>query len=501
MVYRSNARSGCLAWTLAIGSIAVACSPAWAQQPRRPGQQPKEPAQPAQPQQPATPTPDLTPAPAPAPTPDPAAPAPAPAQPAPMKPAVPTTTGTPATPAKPQPSAVPAPPVPVPTGPSFLDNVIKPGRTRNWTLQPQVHLASYQTDPNKLGKPGYKELQVIKLKFETAAVVFPVPYGSASHRADSEAVKGTLYFDDKPVDSEIDFADNYAAGTRLARWEMVKREGRELDLKLEIPMTCWETVFDEKAAEKAIWPAGGVWPGEAQSTFGPQLGVDYQAPSIAEAISRWTGGNDPKKLKPVALAKFLAAKVMDATQPSGLGQVTARNGELEGFELQGASRTLDLGRGSEHDIACLLCAVYRAAGLPARTVIGYDVKESKGEDSGFLKSKGSAKVRSWVEFYLFDESANKGIWVPVDIVRARKSSSKAPALDRPWKYFGSNEDLDDVMPIAFQYHPPTTVVAHGSYAFWGWLTTPTLQQGATQYIQFQSMSTPTRGKPKQPTKE
>jgi hypothetical protein len=396
---------------------------------------------------------------------------------------------------------VPAPPVPVP-GPSFLDNVITQGRSRNWTLKPQVHLAAYQTDPNKLGKPGYKELQVIRLKFETAAVVFPVPYSSAGHLTDKEAVKGVLYFDDRPVDKDADFADNYASGTQLARWEMVKRDGRELDLRMEIPMTCWETEFDEKLAERAIWPAGGVWPGEAASTFSPQMGVDYDAPAIRSAIDTWTNGKDPKTLKPVVLAKYLASKVLEATQPSGLGLVNARNGELEGFELQGASRTLQIGRGSEHDIACLLCAVYRAAGLPARTVIGYDVKETKGQDTGFLQGKtGSAKLRSWVEFYLFDESANKGIWVPVDIVRQRASSSKAPPLDKPWKFFGSNDELDDIMPVAFQYHPPTTVVAHGSPAFWGWLTTPRIQTGPSQYIRFESMSTPNRGKPKQPKRE
>ena len=507
MFYRRMTRSRTLAWVVAAGTIAAACATG-AAQPRRPGQDPKAPTKPSQPQQPATPPPN---APAPAPTPAPTAPAPGmPAPATPGQPAAPkTTTPQPGTPAAPatqpaggKPSIVPGPPVPVPTGPSFLDKVITPGRTRNWTLKPQVHLSSYQTDPNKLGRPGYKELQVIRLKFDTAAVVFPVPYGSAGHLADNEGVRGELLFDDRVVDSEIDFADNYQSGTRLARWEMTNREGREVDLKIEIPMSCWETVFDEKLAEKAIWPAGGTWPGEAQSTFGQQIGVDYQAPIVASLISEWTGGNDPKKLKPVALAKFLAGKVMEATQPSGLGYVNAANGAIEGFDLQGASRTLELGRGSEHDIACALCAVYRAAGLPARTIIGYDVKETKGEDSGFLSKKtGSAKLRSWVEFYLFDEAANKGIWVPVDITRQRKSSTKAPALDKPWKFFGTNDELDDIMPVAFQYHPPTTVVAHGSYAFWGWLTTPKLQDGASQYIQFQSTVTPVRGKPKQPKKD
>lgn len=499
MFYRGMSRNKALMWVVVAGTMAAVSGGAVAQ-PRRPGQQPKEPSQPAQPQQPATPGPAA---------PVPVAPAPAPATPAPTSPAAPGTPGKPApTPAAPAgqpgatPSIVPPPPVPVPTGPSFLDKVITQGRTRNWTLRPQVHLAAYQTDPQKLGKPGYKELQVIRLKFDTAAVVFPVPYGSAGHLCDTESVSGTLLFDDRVVDRDIDFADNYAAGTRLARWEMTSKEGREVDLKIEIPMTCWETVFDEKLAEKAIWPAGGVWPGEAASTFGPQIGVDYQEPLIAQTLDKWTGGKDPKSIKPVALAKYLASKVLESTQPSGLGYINARNGELEGFDLQGAARTLELGRGSEHDIACLLCAMYRAAGLPARTVIGYDVRETKGEDSGFLgREKGSAKLRSWVEFYLFDEAANKGLWVPVDIVRQRKSSSRPPAIDKPWKYFGNNDELDDVMPVAFQYHPPTTVVAHGSYAFWGWLTTPRLQEGPSQYIRFESMSTPNRGKLKQPKKE
>lgn len=468
-------------------------------QPRRPGQEAPKPSGPATPQQPATPTPAAPSAPVPAPVaPVPGVPTSVPGQPAPMQPV-------PGAPANPgggggvQPSVVPAPPIPVPTGPSFLDKVITARQSQDWTLKVHVHLAAYQTDPNKLGKPGYKELQVIPLKFDTAAVVFPVPYSSASHTTNSDGIRGTLLFDDRPVDKEFDFADNYAGGTRLARWEMLNKQGRQVDLNIEIPMTCFETIFDEKLAEKAIWPVGGVWPGEAASTFGPQLGVDYESPVIAAKLSEWTKGKDAKTLKPVVLAKFLALRVLEAIQPSGLGLVSDRNGQLEGFALQGASRTLELGRGSEHDIACLLCAVYRAAGLPARTVIGYDVKATPGqEDTVFRRNDDDNEdLRSWVEFYLFDAAANKGIWVPVDVARARQSSSRATALDKPMRYFGTNDELDDVLPVAFQYHPPTTVVAHGSPAFWGWLTTPRLQQGASQFIRFQAMNTPKRGKPKQ----
>lgn len=439
----------------------LACATGTFAQQRRPGQS-QPPSQPA----PTQPTPPA-----------------APAQPAPTQP----------TPAQPAPAQV----KPAPPKPSFLDNVIKPGRTRNWTLRVNVHVDAYQTDPRVLGKPGHKELEVKPITFETAAVVFPIVTASAGSEAAFEAMRGTLFFDDRPMDTEPELSPTvYHSGTRLARWEMTNKTGREMDLRVEIPMTTWETVFDEKLAERAVWPAGGRWPEVAASTFSGVPFVDYHSPVVVNLLSQWTGGKDPKILKPVPLAKFLAGQVLERMQPTGTGLETARNGELEGFKLQRASTTLQLGRGSEHDIAIALCAVYLAAGLPARTVIGYDVTDTKGEDSGpFGRSKGSAKLRSWVEFALYDETADKLIWVPVDIVRQRKSSSKAPPLDRPWKYFGTNDELDDIMPVAFQYHPPTTVVAHGSRCFWGWLTTPTIPEGASQYIKFESMTTPNRGRP------
>lgn len=419
-----------------------------------------------------------------------------PAQPAPAQPA-PTQPANPATPVPTQPAPTqPAQAKPAPPKPSFLDNVIKPGRTRNWTLRVNVHVDAYQTDPRKLGQPGYKELQVKPITFETAAVVFPLVIASAGSEAVPEAMRGTLFFDDRPMDTEPELSPTiYHSGTRLARWEMTNKTGREMDLRVEIPMTTWETVFDEKLAERAVWPAGGTWPEVAASTFSGLAFVDYQSPVVTNLLSQWSGGKDPKTVRPVPLAKYLAGQVLELMQPTGSGLEYARNGELEGFKLQRASTTLNLKRGSEHDIAIALCAVYLAAGLPARTLIGYDVTATKGEDSGpFGKAKGSAGLRSWVEFALYDESADRLIWVPVDIVRQRKSSSKAPPLDRPWKYFGSNDELDDVMPIAFQYHPPTTVVAHGSRCFWGWLTTPTIPEGASQYIKFESMTTPNRGR-------
>lgn len=141
----------------------------------------------------------------------------------------------------------------------------------------------------------------------------------------------------------------------------------------------------------------------------------------------------------------------------------------------------------------LLAAVYRAAGLPARTVIGFDVSAKKDRDGFLDKGKsGPQKLRAWVEFCLYDEAAQREVWVPVDVVRMRQSSSRAPALNRPWKFFGTHDELENVIPIAFQYHPPTTVVAHGAFGLWGWLTTPEIPL-VKQHLRLDAITTPKRG--------
>lgn len=376
--------------------------------------------------------------------------------------------------------------------PSAYDKILKPIGEREYTLRVHVNINSYQTPANLVGPS--KSLAIGSLRFKTAAIVFPILPGCSSCDIHAEDVVGVMSFDDRPEDTVPTLNGGYHSGTRLGRWELRDKEGREASLALDIPMTTWRTQFDEAAAFEVPWPKGDLT-SVAASTFNPQLFIDRDKEPLASIVNVWCEGNDPMKLPPAKLAKFLAGKVLDAVQPSGTGQATARNGQFAGVDLKGANQTLIEGRGSEHDIACLLAAVYRNAGLPARTVIGYDITLSKGSRAtpyDIAKSHGGPNLRSWVEFCLLDEATSKEIWIPVDIVRMRKSSSRAPALDKHWKFFGENDELDTVLPFAFQFHPPTTVVAHGAVAFWGWLTQPETQ-AATQWLTFDSMTTANRG--------
>lgn len=337
------------------------------------------------------------------------------------------------------------------------------------------------------------------LAFQTAAMVFPMLQSSASHQiAASRFLRpsGELKLNGRAATEEFEILRGYPGGTQLAKWSLRDLSAQRVELEVKIPVLTYRTVFDEAAAKNVDWPAS--WPEEASSTFKPQLYVDFGAKGpedmtvVRELLKKWTAGKDPKTVKPATLAKFLAGEVMKLVQISGNGLGAARTGEVEGFQLQGAVRTAELGRGSEFDAVCLLAAVYRMAGLPARTVIGYESSDARQRDEVFARV-GAQRFRAWVEFALPDETTESKItWVPVDIVRMRNASTQTPSLDRPWPWFGTHNELDQVVPIAFQFHPPTDVVAHGSPAFYGWMVTPAPPVNVTQAIRFTVFPPPKR---------
>lgn len=364
---------------------------------------------------------------------------------------------------------------------------------KEWTLRATVNVRAYQrTDPQT--RMPIKDAW----NFDSAAVVFPFAPETASHKTDERRLTGVLRLNDRVADDSPTLIPKvYHSGQRLARWELVDWTGQEAGLEVEMQATSWQTKFDEEAAKRVGWPTEE-WPALLKETFEPQMYVDfgpdgepYDMKPVDDLIKRWTNGNDPKKLPPVTLAKFLAGEVQKAFQPSGNGMAYARTGEIEGINLQGAAETALRRRGSDFDIVTVLAAVYRRAGLPTRIVVGYDV----GDDGDFLERKGAREgPRAWVEFALWDGSTlREPVWVPVDVIRMRRASSRPRPLEQTWDYFGTHNELNAVVPFTFHFHPPTSVRAYGSPAFWGWLVMPAPPERADQALRFNAFATPKRG--------
>lgn len=402
----------------------------------------------------------------------------------------------PAQPGATQPAAQPAATQPVgpPPGTPLIVQTgpyLKRTDPKDWTLKIDVNIRAGMDRV-----PSDQIPEKDRWKFDTIAVVFPMLTGTASSMT-YDAAGGELFLNDREVSVPMVLLPDYPGGTRLGKWGFTDWTGEELRLHLTLPETSWNTTFNEADAARLGWPTGP-WPDEAASSFQPEWymdvapdGTPYDMAPLQDLLKRWTNGKDPKSLPPVTLAKWLAGRVQEEIQPSGLGLVAGGGhivSGLEGVNLQTVPVTAQRRRGSEFDVVCLLTALYRAAGLPARTVVAWDTGED--DDKPFLEKSKQSRLRAWTEFYLYDEQGRSGNWVPVDVLSLRGSSSRAGKLDQPWKFFGTHDELRNVIPFAHQFHPPTTVRAYGSPGFWGWLVTPKPPDRALQQLSFTASSTP-----------
>lgn len=377
---------------------------------------------------------------------------------------------------------------------------------RDWTVHAEVRLLSGQPHP---GDATYA-IPTASFQLTAADVAYPLIPDTASSVAQKGRFKGSLWVGANQVTDKPTITDGYQGLSSIAVWTARGVRSKDLTLKVDIASSCYETRINEAIARQYEWPTHP-WGKELALCLEPQLFVTPADPAVQELTRRWTNGGKPRSAKPYDLAKHLAARVLEhVRRTQGLYESSNRNpgntggngaaganAFLSGFRVNGSTYAARSGEGSPYDLACLLAAVYRAAGLPSRLVIGFDIERAETERQPVL--------RSWVEFFLARDPAQPaeaeepapvmpedGEWIPVDITRQQEFGSRAPALSQRWQFFGHNEELDFVPPIAFHWLPPSTLTNAGAAAIWGWLPQPG-NPVADQELKFWHLDTPKRG--------
>lgn len=416
------------------------------------------------------------------------------------QPGPPSKASPPANPANPAaPRAIPRAQLPVDFDPDEppLNAFIDYSEPQHWTARVQVDVTAFEYSSKQR-----QEIQVWDMA--TLAAVFPVIESTGAATGDLSKIKGELRVADRVYTRDYSIIRGYPGDAVYSRWDARDLEGiREITLVIEPQVNCWETTLNEAAAARVGWPQSP-YPSEALSTFEPQYGVNFTefeadaSELVPGLVARWSEGRDPKSIPPLQLAKYFAGRVIELVQPAAAGLQRGRTPYRRGFEglrVLGPDRTIQSGRGSQFDIACLLAAVYREAGLPARLVIGLRVfDEYDTDDLNREQLVGPEALHAYVEFFLYDETTGDQGWIPVDPIMIRRQSSRAKPLNQPWEFFGTHDELDYFIPIAFHFHPPTSVRAYGSPAFWGWFVTPAAPATAFQQLTFSSFNTPVRAR-------
>ncbi|HED53198.1 MAG TPA: hypothetical protein ENJ00_03235 [Phycisphaerales bacterium] len=359
---------------------------------------------------------------------------------------------------------------------------------------------------------------------EQGSIFFPLAMHTGSSELDPRSISAKLLIAGEPVRLKQTIIDRDASddplhsGAAYGDWSFGDLETMPLALvfTVETRMRCWNTEFDEASAMRVPWPKGE-WPKVAASTFEPMLFVDegydgpYDKKFVTRLADRLTNGQT-KTQPPMVVAKWIAGELAKSFQPQGNGIVAdavpatgtqsgQSIGAISAIEVVGAAESAKRGKGSPFDLPLLLDAVYHEVGLPSRVVIGYVAGGAGGDQEAFRAlDRPEVGLYAWVEVALYDESQPRPdqqlTWVPVNILRIRGEGAFRRPLDQPWPGFGSDDQLNEILPISFHLHPHRMgAIAYGMSsrrkprpALWGWNLVPNTPDAVRQVLAFSATS-------------
>jgi transglutaminase-like putative cysteine protease len=165
---------------------------------------------------------------------------------------------------------------------------------------------------------------------------------------------------------------------------------------------------------RCTWPRE--WPEEVRSALEPQKGIESNEP-FAKAIVTQALGDQLR-----ATAPWFAAKEILRTVATGFRSVSSDAlerrgaGRVVGLKMDGARFSVEREFGSQHDLVATCVAALRAAGIPARPVVGISEERSSSAPG----ARKRTILISWGEVFMPEVG-----WVPFDPLRLRGSAVRS----------------------------------------------------------------------------
>jgi hypothetical protein len=354
------------------------------------------------------------------------------------------------------------------------------------------------------------------LDLESAPIVLPLIFQGSYNRIAPDTVQGRLWLGGRPdnslpprfrVEGGTSVEEGFPHGTHKAILPVPQFRGERLRWDVACRVQSWSSRIDDRWAGRMTWPRPlprelvegerpdqpwpRDWPEEVREALTPQPFIESNDPIFAQAVRDVMGDRLPltppyhaaKELVRYCVQKINVGRgatyyhdprMPDAGNPwqiPGSGSGTGKT--IVGMQVMGASLAArhfssggampEPGRPGEppspHDLVCVAVATLRAAGIPARPVIG--VQEGRwGSNS---QNSDAAEIVSWAEFYLPGAG-----WVPFDPVAMRGKALVNRRVEDPWPEFGTLDHLNRRIPLAYHFVPPGARVAPDIPALWGW---------------------------------
>jgi hypothetical protein len=310
-----------------------------------------------------------------------------------------------------------------------------------------------------------------------APFVLPMIVRGPWSRSEVSSLTGRIFVDGVVQRGAADAArveHNKPFGMAFAILPLAAADAQTIKFEIGFRTQSWSSALDEARAAQATWPQQ--WPAECADALKPQLFVESEDPRFKQFVDTVSDGA-LRQVPPHLAAKDLIRATIAALRISGSGLSKVEGGVMQGMALKGAARAMADGTGTPHDLVAACVAVLRAAGIPARVVVGVDRSEVQTLSSGLL---------SWGEYYLPDSG-----WVPFDPDLMRGSAIARRNVRDAWPSLGTMKDLNRRIILSYSFQAPGALISHGNPAVYGWDPRPAGTPSSTR--QYVNVNTTSRG--------
>jgi hypothetical protein len=241
------------------------------------------------------------------------------------------------------------------------------------------------------------------------------------------------------------------------QWELpipiAKRCYGSITFEVRIRMNCFSSQLDENAAATIGWPQQ--WQGDSKHYLEPSDFIESSNEIFSKAVLDALGEHK-QSMSVHHAAKTIIRYCLQKIKSDGQYEDRTRT-NVRGLAVQGATKTVEGGFGTACDLVTVCVATLRAAGIPARPVIGMTNKDLIGTRTT------QSRYLVWAEYAL----PNAG-WVPFDPKRMQGTVDRVLLKDS-WQGLGTMMFLNERVPIAFSFVAGGVQNAYDAIGPWGWV--------------------------------
>ena len=338
----------------------------------------------------------------------------------------------------------PVPPIASPANPTPIATVAVVTQDADpWPGRPNPPL--YRGNPRGYTVGLFVDFGTERFLMAGGAVTMEIATIDTTMVADLRGLEASVRINGSPVPAGLEIEGDPAAGQQRVTLRLPKGESTAaISTRASWPAIAFDIVVDEKAAAQVTWPRE--WPDSVRPYLAASDLIQSDDEIFKTFIERTTEGRLRRTPIYVAAKELVRSTILEFRNVEGSSLRREGDGRIVGFQLQGAAAATSAVQVTPADMVCTCVAVLRAAGIPARPVIGIHSGDGDAKDS--KRPKGRRTFCCWAEFHLPGAG-----WVPFDPFEMRGQGLRQADIARPWRWFGSIDSMNRRVGIAYDFAP------------------------------------------------